>query len=74
MDEIVHMRIDGKMAELLAKINPEKYKKFMTSERGKPVVYVRLKKALYRTLRAALLFWELLSTNLVDMGFQTDCF
>ena len=70
MNEEVHMKLEGKMAELLCRVDPKKYKHYMTKEKGKPVVYVRLKKALYGTLQAALLFWQNLSTFLIEeLGF-----
>ena len=70
MDETVHMKIDGPMAELLCRVDSAKYSNFVTYEKGKPVVYVKLKKALYGTLQAALLFWENLSGYLVEeLGF-----
>jgi hypothetical protein len=50
MDEKVHMRLDGTMAELLVKIEPTLYQKFLQTEHGKPVLYVELRKALYGTL------------------------
>jgi hypothetical protein len=37
--------------------------------KGKPVLYVNLKKALYETMRDPLLFWKLLTSKLVAMGF-----
>lgn len=52
-DEVVHVRINGKMTELLVEINPEKYKEFVVYERGEAVIYCELLKALYGTLRAA---------------------
>ena len=57
MDETVHMNLEGKMAELLVKIDPKLYRPFILTENGKPVLYVELNKALYGTLKAALLFW-----------------
>jgi hypothetical protein len=72
MDELVHMRLDGKMAELLIRIDPELYQKYVVYENGKPVLYVVLKKALYKTLRAALLFWRRLSSQLVKWGFEAN--
>jgi hypothetical protein len=69
MDELVHMRLEGKMAELLVQIDPSKYEKYTVYENGKPVIYVILRKALYGTLRAALLFWRRLSTQLMKWGF-----
>ena len=69
MDEKVHMRLDGKMAELLVKIEPAMYQKYLQTEHGKPVMYVELRKALYGTLWAAILFWKKLSSVLIDQGF-----
>ena len=72
MDEIVHMRLEGKMAELLVHIDPNSYEKYTVYESGKPVIYVMLKKALYGTLRAALLFWKRLSSQLKEWGFVSN--
>jgi len=74
MDELVHMKLDGPMAELLVRVDPEKYKKFVTKDHhGKDVIYVELTKALYGTMQAALLFWENLSAFLVDeLGFELN--
>ena len=66
MDETVHVRLEGTMAELPIKMDPKLYRKYVRNERGKTVLYVELLKALYGTLRAALLFWELLSEKLVE--------
>jgi hypothetical protein len=56
MDETVHVKLEGKMAELLVMIDPKLYCKHIRIERGKHILYVELRKALYSTLRAALLF------------------
>jgi hypothetical protein len=69
IDKILHMHIDGPMAKLLVEIDPDQYEPCLTEEHGKPVIYVRLKKALYGTLQAALLFWRDLSGFLIDNGF-----
>ena len=72
MDELVHMQLDGKMAELLVRVDPDLYEKYIVYESGKPVLYVVLKKALYWTLRAALLFWRRLSSQLTVWGFEAN--
>jgi len=70
MDEIVYMKLEGVMAELLVRVHPEKYGPYMTVEHGRKVIYVQLLKALYGTLQAALLFWQNLSSFLIDvLGF-----
>ncbi len=58
MDDEVYMRLEGKMAELLVQLDPERYSPHIVIENGKKVLYVRLRKALYGTLTAALLFWK----------------
>ena len=60
------MRLTGKMAELLIEIDESMYRPCLTYEKGKPVLYVELLKALYGTLRAARLFWEKLSAKLQE--------
>ena len=60
------------MAKLLVKLDPKLYRKYMWSENGKPVLYVKLLKALYGTLHATLLFWKRLSKQLVDWGFEIN--
>ena len=69
MDQGVYMRIEGAMAELLMEIDYDMYHPHMVMEKGKPVIYVELLKALYGTLRAARLFWETLSGKLQEWGF-----
>ena len=72
MDEIVNMKIEGKMAHLMTKINSKKYEKYTVMEKVKQVIYVRLLKTLYGTLKAALLFWENLSDTLQEWGFKIN--
>jgi Reverse transcriptase (RNA-dependent DNA polymerase) len=73
MDELVHMKLEGTMAELLVKINPKMYRKYLIiNKKGKPVLYVELLKALYGTLKAALLFWKKLVATLREWGFETN--
>jgi hypothetical protein len=69
IDEVVHIRFEGKIAEMLVKMDPKMYRKYVKDENGKSVLYVELLKALYGTMRAALLFWQLLSSKLESWGF-----
>ena len=62
MDEVLHLQLDGPMAELLCKVDEKKYRQYMCYEKKKPVLYVQLMRALYGTLQAAPLFWINLST------------
>jgi hypothetical protein len=69
MDKVVHMRIEGTMAEMLLEIDKEQYEPFVRMQSGKKVIYVQLLKVLYGTMRAALLFWRKLSEKLTTLGF-----
>jgi hypothetical protein len=53
-DKIIHVKLPAEMASLLAEINPEKYKPYLCTEGGKPLIYMKLKKCLCGTLCASL--------------------
>ena len=72
IDEVVHVKFEGEIAEMLVKLDPKLYQKYVKDENGKTVLYVELLKALYGTLKAALLFWKLLSKKLVLWGFEIN--
>jgi hypothetical protein len=72
MDELVHMRLVGPLVKLLTKVDPELYEKYIEYEKGTPVMYVKLSKALYGTLQASLLFWKDLTSNLLKWGFKLN--
>jgi len=42
------------------------------NKHGKPMLHVKLRKALYGTLQAALLFWRLLSDTIMEWGFKLN--
>jgi hypothetical protein len=44
VDEVVHMQLEGTMEELVKRLDPELYRKFIVKENAKPVLYVQLKK------------------------------
>ena len=71
MDDIVHIRFTGEMLEMLLEIDPC-YASYICYERGEKALYVVLDKALYGTLKAARLFWEMLSKQLVEWGFVVN--
>jgi hypothetical protein len=55
---------------MLLEIDRDMYAPYITHEHGEMVLYVELLKALYGTLRAAHLFWEKLSQQLMEWGSQ----
>ena len=54
----IHIKLEGAMVALLEEIEPEYYKGFIfTDKRGRKCMYAEVKKAIYGTLEASLLFW-----------------
>jgi hypothetical protein len=59
VDEDVLMVLKGELAEMMVHIAPQIYWKHITvDKKGTPVLYVKLQKALYRLMRASLLFYQ----------------
>ena len=72
MDELIHIKLEGKIADLLLRVDPS-YTQFITYEGNKNVIYAKLSKALYGTVQASYLFWKDLSKFLVDtLGFTVN--
>ena len=70
IDELVHVRFTGEMVKMLLQIDKQMYSLDVLMEKGEQVMYMELLKALYGTLRAARLFWQKLSKQLIDVwGF-----
>ena len=68
MNDVVIMKIIGREVELFCKLDPS-LRKFVTTEKKKKVLYTQLDKALYGCVQSALLWYELYSTTLKEMGF-----
>ena len=71
MRDYVLMKLTGDVVDIFCQID-EKYKKFVVMEGKTKVLYVRLNKALYGCVQSALLWYELFSTTLKEMGFELN--
>ena len=67
----VLMKITGKEVDLFCLLDPS-LEEFVAIENGKRVLYVQLDKALYGCVQSALLWYELYSSTLQDMGFELN--
>ena len=61
MDELVHVKFEVIMAEMLVKIYTELYNRYAVMDQYQLVIYMALNKSLYGTIRASLLFWSKLN-------------
>ena len=67
MEDEVHMLLT------ICQIRSKTIHKYIWSnKKDKPMLYVRINKALYGTLQAALLFWRILSDTLKGWGFKLN--
>ena len=67
------MRLRGKFVEIMCEVNPE-YLPYVTEERGKKVLYLKVLQAIYGCIESALLWYNLFSTTLKDMGFKVNSY
>eukprot|EP00957_Ditylum_brightwellii_P075229 5716802-Ditylum_brightwellii.AAC.1 len=73
MDDAVIMMMEGCLAKLMAQTAPELYRKYLgVGKNNKPILYVKLQKALYGCLRSALLFYNKLVEDLKELGFEVN--
>ena len=63
------MKITGVLVDMLVELAPEECGPFVVIENGKKVLYVRILKALYGMLAAALLWYKKFRKDLESVGF-----
>ena len=69
MKDFVIMKFTGKAVRMMCEMNSD-YEQFVTTDgNGQEVLYVRLLKALYGCVQSALLWYDLFTNSLKDMGF-----
>jgi hypothetical protein len=72
-DEDIIMVLEGRLAELMVKVAPNIYQKYITTNsKGKALLYMKMQKALYGLLRSALLFYKKLVKDLEDYGIEIN--
>jgi len=72
MKEFVLVKLQGPAVEAILSANRERYARYVSYERGRQVLYVKLRKAMYGTLMAALLWYELFAGTIQDLGFSIN--
>ena len=68
MDDFVLLKFTGESVDILCKMN-KKYAKYVTKEGNVKVLYARLAKALYGCVKSAMLWYQLFTESLQQMGF-----
>ena len=65
------MKLEGGILDLLTKLDPKMYRKYVTNEKVRTILYMGLLKSLYGTLQVAL-FLEILTPILQDWGYEVS--
>ena len=65
------MKFRGEFVDIMCDVNPE-YKKYVIEENGKRVLYVRILRVIYGCIESDLLWFELFSKTLKDLGFKIN--
>ena len=69
VDKDVIMVLKGDLADMMVQIAPEVYRTYVTTDKkGTRILYVKLQKALYRLMRASLIFYRKLRKELEGYG------
>ena len=69
----VLMRLHSKLTELMVKVAPEIYSKYVSVDsKGKLVLYVHLLNALYGIMKAALLYYKHFVHDITAIGFKLN--
>ena len=71
MKDRVIMRISGPEVDFFCDLDPT-LKEFVVTVKGKKVLYVQLDRALYGCVKSSVLWYDLYSSTLIDMGFKLN--
>jgi hypothetical protein len=72
MEDFVLLKLVGEAVYIMCQVNP-KYENYVVIENGKKVLYLQeLLKALYSCVQSALLWYDLFTNTLVQMGFKLN--
>ena len=67
--DLTYIKMAGEAADFLIEVSPETYTSYVLTEKGRSILCLVLKKALYGCVKSALLFWEDLSGKLIKRGY-----
>ena len=66
------MKIRGQLVNLLTKLEPLTYARYVGKVNNSPILYVRMMKALYGMLTSALLFYKQFKNDIEEIGFHIN--
>jgi hypothetical protein len=73
-DRDCYLKFEGAMVSMICDIDPKYKKNIIYGKNGKKYIYAKLTKAVYGTLLGAILFYKKLSKQLIDWGYEPNCY
>ncbi len=70
-EDFTLLKMEGESVNIMCDVC-HGYRKFVTTENGKQVLYLQLMKALYGCVKSALLWYKLFTGTLQGMGFALN--
>ena len=71
-EKIIHMVLRGEFVDIMCEVNPEFKQYITTDKRGNKVLYLKVIRAIYGCIEAALLWYNLHKETLEEMGFELN--
>jgi hypothetical protein len=69
-----YLKFEGAMVSMICDIDPEYKNNIVYGKNGRKFLYAKLTKAVYGTLLGAILFYEKLTKQLEDWGYEPNCY
>jgi hypothetical protein len=73
-DRDCYLKFEGAMVSMICDIDSKYKKNIVYGKNGRKYMYAKLTKAVYGTLLGAILFYEKLSKQLMDWGYESNCY
>ena len=70
-DKLLLLKMNGRIAEMMCEVNPE-YKKYIHKENGTIVLYLKIIRAIYRCIDAALQWCKMFTNKLKNEEFELN--
>jgi hypothetical protein len=69
-----YLKFEGAMVSMICDIDPKYKDNIVYTKKGRKFIYAKLTKAVYGTLLGAILFYEKLTKQLIEWGYEPNCY
>jgi hypothetical protein len=73
-DRNCYLKFEGAMVSMICDIDSDYSKNIVYGKNGRKFIYAKLTKAVYGTLLGAILFYEKLTKQLIEWGYEPNCY